>query len=77
MEQDPKQHVEYSDIRSGQIVLTVKSARDLPAVDAGGTSDPYVITRLETPQGKSDKMKTKGKLYINYSPLPFEFSPLN
>jgi Ca2+-dependent lipid-binding protein len=57
----PNSTPDYVDIRSGQVVLTVKCARDLPAVDAGGTSDPYVITRLETPQGKSEKMKTKGK----------------
>lgn len=55
-----KPTTEYVDVRSGQIALTVKCARDLPAVDTGGTSDPYVIARLETPQGKSEKMKTKG-----------------
>ncbi len=65
MEQDPKQHIEYSDIRSGQLVLTLRCARDLPAVDTGDTSDPYVIARLETPQGKSQKMKTKGNLIEN------------
>lgn len=45
---------------SGKIALMARCARDLPAVDSGGTSDPYVILTFETPLGKSKKFKTKG-----------------
>ena len=55
---------------AGQLTVTIKCARDLPAVDNGGTSDPYVITRLETPNGKSEKMKTRGNIaQLTFQPL--------
>jgi hypothetical protein len=51
--------IESQSCLSGQLAVTLVCARDLVAADSGGTSDPYVITRMETPHGKSDKMKSR------------------
>jgi hypothetical protein len=57
--------IESQSCLSGQLAVTLVCARDLVAADSGGTSDPYVITRMETPHGKSDKMKSRGTLTYN------------
>lgn len=57
--------IESQSCLSGQLAVTLVCARDLVAAESGGTSDPYVITRMETPHGKSDKMKSRGTLTYN------------
>lgn len=42
----------------GKIVVTVKEAKSLPAMDVGGKSDPYIKLKLENQEFKT-KIKKK------------------